>query len=627
MDARRIRPALLAIALAIAASAARADTPEQVRAIVSRYLAVTGGDSAFAADTAMHVKAKVAQSGMRGTLELWWHAPDKFLEIENLGPVRFRAGFDGTRGWRTDLNSKKVAPLEGKDLEAMRSLAWFASEQWARADHGGGTLRQSQHAYYKGRSMDAIEVTPPVGPGRTLWFDAQSGLLTRVTHRRDQYRWDEELSGYKLLAGRKRPLTALVGDSLLFEAGFGRTNVDSVRRESPADPAAFSSPASVLRPVTWLKARGVATLPFRYERGHVWVRAAILGGPPADFILDTGCTMTAIDEAYARQAGLELQGAIATEGVGGIGTGGLTRVRGIRIVAANGDGVEVPDLQVMALRLQDEMQTLDWDKVAGLIGYDVLSRFVVDFDFDRHVVTFHDPANYRYTGHGAALPMTLHACIPTVEVALNGGCKGRFLVDVGNATVMSVNSAQVAQCHLFEGHRKEVQHWVGGIGGSFPETVCRLDSVRIGPFAWTEPVAGLTTHHLGGAGSTEIQGNIGTHVLERFRCTFDYARGTLWLEPGARYPLRDGFSRSGLWVARYEGQVVVAAVVRHSPGEDAGLKVRDVLKAIDGRPIDRWTPAQIERLFDEGAAGTTVKLTVERELVDEEIELTLADVL
>ena len=46
---------------------------------------------------------------------------------------------------------------------------------------------------------------------------------------------------------------------------------------------------------------------------------------------------------------------------------------------------------------------------------------------------------------------------------------------------------------------------------------------------FTEPVAGLTTHHQGSAGSLEVQGNIGTTVLERFRCTFDYARGTLWL--------------------------------------------------------------------------------------------------
>jgi S1-C subfamily serine protease len=142
-----------------------------------------------------------------------------------------------------------------------------------------------------------------------------------------------------------------------------------------------------------------------------------------------------------------------------------------------------------------------------------------------------------------------------------------------------------------------------------------------------EPVAGLTTHHQGGAGSKEIQGNIGTTVLERFRCTFDYAHGTLWLEPGARYAQREAFTRSGLWFTRWAGVVVVVGVVRHSPAEDAGLKVRDVLRAINGRPIEKWTPEQLDALLQDGNAGTVVKLTYERELHEETVELTLADVL
>jgi S1-C subfamily serine protease len=142
-----------------------------------------------------------------------------------------------------------------------------------------------------------------------------------------------------------------------------------------------------------------------------------------------------------------------------------------------------------------------------------------------------------------------------------------------------------------------------------------------------EPVAGLTTHHQGGAGSKEVQGNIGTTVLERFRCTFDYARGTLWLEPGARYAQREAFTRSGLWFTRWAGVVVVVGVVRHSPAEDAGLKVRDVLRAINGRAIEEWTPEQLDALLQDGNTGTVVKLTYERELHEETVELTLADVL
>ncbi len=621
------RAAPLALLLALAAAPARGEISPQAKAVVDQYVEATGGRAAFLADTVLHAKYRLVSEGMTGSLERWVRAPDQILEVERIGPLRRRAGFDGAQGWSTDLNSKKVSPLEGKDLEAMRSIAWFLTEQWARDDQGGGTVTRGQNAYTGGRSMTSLHVVPPVGPTGELWFDTETGLLTRITHRRDQYHWDERLLNWKTLAGRKRWTASLIGDSVLFAAGFQRLNLDSLRVEAPREESAFSPPASSARPVAWLKSKGVARLPFRYKRGHVWIRASVDGGPLDDFILDTGCTVSALDRAWARSHAVETQGEMATEGVGGIGTGAWAAVRALSITGPNGDGVRVPDLKVGVLELNDDLETYDWSRAAGLIGYDVLGRFTVEIDFDRQELVLHDPATYRYAGAGQALPMTMYAGIPTVEVALNGGCRGQFLVDVGNATVLSVNSDQVDRCHLFGAKRKEVQHWVGGIGGIFTETVCRLDSIRVGPFGWTEPIAGLTLHRYGGAGSKEVQGNLGTSVLERFHCTFDYAHGTLWLEPGRRYPDRDRFSRSGLWLTRWSGNVYVVRVVRKSPGEAAGFKVRDIVRAIDGRPIEGWTPEQIDALLVDGPVGTVVTLTVERDLVNQDLELTLADVL
>jgi hypothetical protein len=609
----------------VTAAPVPAGIDETAKGIVDRWVTATGGRQALLADTLLHVKCKQLSEGMRGTFEYWSAGPGGFMEREEMGTLRFRAGYDGTAAWRTDLASHKVAPMEGKDLEAIQSEAWFLAEQWARDDQGGGSVRAGQHAFTDNRGYVSLEVTPPVGPMRTLWFDDATGLLYRVTHHRDQYGWDEYVSGWRALAGRKRWTVSTIGDSSLFFAGFQRQNVDSVAHERPA--AGFSAPASILKPVAWLKTRGIARLPFRYKRGHVWVRASINGAPPGDFILDTGCTMSAVDQAFARQIGLESEGTMATSGVAGTGIGGWSQLRSVRIAGPDGDGVEVRDLKAGVLELSDELYRMEWEDEAGLIGYDFLSRFVVDFDFDHQVVTLYDPATFHYTGKGAAIPFTLHACIPTIDVTINGGCSGRFIVDVGNATPMFISTEKVDQCGLFGGVRKEVQYWVGGIGGSMPETVCRLDSVAIGPFGWSQPVAGITLHHIGQAGSKDIQGNIGTSVLDRFRCTIDYAHSELWLEPGRHFGERDRFSRSGLYVTRWEGQVIVAGVVRHSPGADAGLKVRDVLKAIDGRPIDRWTPEQLDAVFRDGAAGRVVKLTIERELVDQDIELTLADVL
>ena len=624
----RRRSLCVALALSLCAAApARAASSPQALAVVERWIAATGGRPAFLADTALHVKGRLVSQGLAGTFEYWSWGPDRLVQRERNGTIQLGEGYDGVSGWRTDREAGPSAPLEGKDLEAIRADAWFLSEQWARDDQGGATIRLGQNAYSGGRSFVALEVRPPVGPPRTLWFDEKTGLLSRATCHRDQYSWNETFGGWRTLAGRKRWTVASIGDSALFAAGYRRQNVDSVRVEAPRDPALFSAPKSRQRPVTWLGTRGVARLPFHYRRGHVWVRASINGRPPADFVLDTGCTGTAIDRAYANAAGLELEGQMATEGVGGVDTGGWSHLRAIRLTDAAGRGVEVPDLLVSVLRINDDMERLDWDDTAGLIGYDVLSRFVVELDFDRQVVTLYDPATFHYAGAGTALPFTLWQCIPVVDVTLNGTCHGRFIVDVGNATPLAVHSEHVDACRLFSAKRKEIEHWVGGIGGALPEMVCRLDSLQIGTFRWSEPVAGLTLHHIGIAGSKDVQGNIGTSVLDRFKCTFDYAHARLWLEPGRRFAARDRFTRSGVFLVHWSGRVYVAGVVRHSPGEEAGLKVRDAIMAVDGRPIERWTPEALMALFDEGAVGRVVKLTIERDLRNQDIELTLADVL
>jgi membrane-associated protease RseP (regulator of RpoE activity) len=223
--------------------------------------------------------------------------------------------------------------------------------------------------------------------------------------------------------------------------------------------------------------------------------------------------------------------------------------------------------------------------------------------------------------------MILNGNIPTVEMTVNASCKGMYIVDVGNASVLSVGAEQVMKCRLLALEHKKVQHWVGGVGGAFQENVTRLDSLRLGPFLFEQPVAGLTTHHQGGAGSLEVQGNIGTTVLERFRCTFDYARGTLWLAPAARFDEREAFTRSGLWYTRWAGVVIVFGVVKGSPAEEAGLKIRDVLRSINGRSVEKMTPEELDRVLRDGKPGSIVKLTYERELKEETVELTLADVL
>ena len=554
--------------------------------------------------------------------------PDRMVEVVSLGSIQVRTGIDGDQAWRTDLSLKNLQMLGGRELEAEQADAWFQTQQWLGPDQGGGRISLASRSYAVGQAYDVVDMAPPVGPSRRLWFNSNSGLLERMVVRGDLHQSLQYFSAYKRIAGRLRP--TVIGESPMGEGDEtpeeGLT-LDSIQVNLAIADEMFHPPVTERSPIRWLKRDGLARLPFRYGTRHVWVRASINGAPPADFLLDTGAGLTAIDQSYAAQIGLTPEGHADVDGMGASGEAQFARVRSIRVLGPNGDGVEVGDFKVGVLDLSADLEPVMWRKVAGLIGHDFISRFVTEINYDSLTVSFRDPATFTYSGHGAAIPMGLAGNCPTVHATLDDGCEGEFLVDVGNSFNLNVHGSMVRRCRLFTPDRREVEVWGGGFGGSFSATVCRLSRIKLGPYEWEDPIAALSLSTHGMVGSKDYSGNIGNGILERFRCTFDYARHTLYLEPGMHYNERDHFSRSGTLFVRLGDKVLAAGITPHSGAERAGLRPQDEILEIDGRPIFRYTPEDLDRLLEDGPAGSTHEIKVRRDGRDKTLTITLADIL
>jgi predicted metalloprotease with PDZ domain len=167
----------------------------------------------------------------------------------------------------------------------------------------------------------------------------------------------------------------------------------------------------------------------------------------------------------------------------------------------------------------------------------------------------------------------------------------------------------------------------GGFGGTFTSSVCRMKKMEIGPFSWSEPIVLLSGAAQGGLASEDYAGNIGNHILERFRCTFDYEHRVVYLEPGRRCQERDLFSRAGCQWARFGDRVVAMQVLADSPAAKAGLRVDDETTAIDGKPISAYAAEDLRRMFEEGPAGEKHVIEVVREGKTKRLKLVLADIL
>ncbi|HEY3216955.1 MAG TPA: aspartyl protease family protein [Candidatus Eisenbacteria bacterium] len=605
----RHRSVLAALGLLLLGPAADAAITPEARAVISRYLEVTGGADPFLAEHSVHSKGTLDAFGLRGTVEAWAMRPDKSASLTAIGPFTLRDGCDGAIAWRVDQNGK-LARRDGKDLEDARAAAYFENEMWLTPDQGGGSVTLRGTESDTAGTYSVLEVTPPVGRRRQIWFATATGLIARMVQQEDQHTVVTRTSEFHLLAGRRRP--GLTRQSVIgMPANDAAIALDSVWVNQEMEPALFAPPERAVSDVRYLGSGPPARLPFRYGERHVWLRASLNAWPAEDFLLDTGASLTVIDSAYAARHGLKSQGRLQVAGAGAAGGASLSEVDSI-VVGGSSGGVVLSRQKVVLLSLNPYLEPFFWRPVAGVLGYDFISRFVIEVDYDQSLLTIHDPKSFRYAGEGTAVPMTMAGNIPAVPASVDG-IEGQFRLDVGSGSTVDLHGPFVERHDLLGKLGKTLEVTGGGFGGTFTARLGRMRKFEIGSYAVERPLVSLSQVKGGGLGSQDYAGTIGNQVLERFRCTFDYERRVVYLEPGPRFPEPDRFSLAGVQLARIEGTVRTLRVLPGSAAEAAGLHENDEVILIDRRPIAYYTVDQVTKLFENGVPGEKHVLEIRRD--------------
>lgn len=130
-------------------------------------------------------------------------------------------------------------------------------------------------------------------------------------------------------------------------------------------------------------------VPFELEGpggAAVVVPVMVNGQGPFDFVLDTGATLTCLDQALARRLELEEERGVRAVGAGMAAAGRISvvRVDSLRVGAARAS-----DLTVCALDLRHTRSVgLGID---GLLGLNFLREFRVTVDFQRDVLLLQSP--------------------------------------------------------------------------------------------------------------------------------------------------------------------------------------------------------------------------------------------
>ncbi len=606
-------------ALLLAAPSARAAVTPEAKPVLERCLQAAGGQAVLDVRS-LHTRSTIEAFMMKGVIEAWTVRPDRYLTRFEIGPIKVSMGVDGPAGWRTDPGGK-VMKLDGKDLEEAQGGAWFDSDAYLLPDQAGGSVTYVGQESDSTGSYAVLELTPPVGRARTAYFDRKTGLVAKTISKNDQQTAITRLGDYRPVGPRMMSFhssTEIVGQPM----NAIQVTLDSVwvNEELPAELFASPSDQGAVR---YLKTPGLARLPFEYQARHVWLRASVNDGPPADFIFDTGASMTVIDSAYAAKIGLRTEGLQQGQGAGATGSASFAALSSLTVAAADGDGVEVKDPRVAVLSVNSILAPYFWRDCAGVIGYDFINRFVNELDFDGRLLTLRDPKTFQYAGQGTAIPMTVAGHTPVVTLKLDDGITGDFRVDVGSGSTVDLHTPFVKKHDLMARAGRGVDLLGGGFGGTFTTRMVRMKKLEIGPYSWADPVVSLSQATVGAFTSEDYAGNIGNRLLERFKVTLDYERRQMWLEPGRLYARRDPMSLSGIQLVRHADTVKVATVLAGSAAEKAGLRADDVVETLDGRPVLELGFEGVAAILDEGAEGSTHTLAVVRAGKAKRIKLTL----
>jgi hypothetical protein len=362
-----------------------------------------------------------------------------------------------------------------------------------------------------------------------------------------------------------------------------------------------------------------AVVPFTFSDGHIFVDAAVDGHGPYRFAIDTGAGDTLAADVAAT---LRLRtGRPFT--IGGTGEGTI-EARSARLASLRVGSAEIDDSAATVFGF-DELRNVEGiANFDGLIGHELFERYVVRIDYAAQTVTLSDPATY-VPGPGIVVPFTLAGTTPVVEGSVDG-IPGRFTIDTGDRGALSLTRPFVAAHHLEKRYSPAVEAIAGwGIGGPLRAVLTRVGELRFGTIAIERPVTRLTEARHGFFTSTELAGNIGNGVLERFTVTFDYRRREMSFEPRRAAPdyVAD---RSGMWVIRTNAGVAVVDVASGTPAAQAGVSAGDVIVRVDGDPASDLSLADLRARF-RGDPGTVVVLRIKRTGTERDATVVLRDLL
>lgn len=343
----------------------------------------------------------------------------------------------------------------------------------------------------------------------------------------------------------------------------------------------------------------VEVIPFQLINDHIIINIKINDGGIMNFMFDTGAGGTLISASAAKQLGLD--GGSSRTNTGAVGTHEVNIYRGNSLTLGS---LEVDGVNLM-VDDKDFEEFDDGSSLDGIIGYHILSRYVVTINFDESKLYLFNPKTFDQSSAGLPYSFSLEFNIPKVRglVVMNIGnsFEGEFLVDTGARSSILFNTPTVDNYNMVDniGDNYVLRTTLGSSRKRTKIMFGRIEEVNVFGKSFHHVPVVLNSAREGLLSSDAVNGIIGTPLLKRFNITFDYSRGLLFVNPSDG--LRKDFKTNvaGFSIYYQNGQPFIKDLIDRSAADKAGLRNGDEIISINGTLVGELKGREIRRMLQE----------------------------
>ena len=590
--------AVLAVGAASWAPAARAD--DSVSQLLARSRAAIGG-AALQRVRFLEIESTGHFLGLAGTDRTWQEiGRPKYADFYDAAPLRGGDGYDGKDAWNQD--GSGLVWVDGGEAGRGQTIAeaYVVSYALWSPDRGDAAVSFEGAKVLDGRDYQVLRVAPAHSAAPfDVWFDAHTFLPVRFTQTIGPDSGTTTYSDFRSVDGLMVPYASHT------QSSDGNSSDTAVVRvtANPADAAAkLVKPPSNVHDFSMTGGASQTSVPFDLVENHVYLSLSLNGKGPYRFILDTGGE-NVVDPAVAKEIGAEGQGNVQAGGVG---------ANTESASFANVDTMQIGDATVKNQLFAVAPTRLGFgmaggQPVDGLIGFEVLARFITTFNYGANRVVLAMPSATAMPANANVLPFVFNGRQPRFACVIDG-IATQCLLDTGAHNSISLMAPFIAaHPQVVPSATSAVGVNGFGFGGPALGRVGRLRTLSFGAFTIPDVIGDFTAQAKGALAQPFVAANVGGGIWKRFTLTLDYYNRNMALIPNASLNKRDSYERAGVFLLNRGGKYVVFDVRPGTPAQHAGIVRGDAIDSIDGKPASSMSLQAVRETFLQ-AAGTVLQL-------------------